>query len=420
MSGFISALLAKEKTAIRTTLAKLEQASGENSIDSRLISEIVIKSKAKIKQLGLDADDTTPEELYSSLNNLAQLHDSFLAKALGGIDPSDTSEMLPKITKFTNNIAKTKTVWGIKHAVAKRQIKLLPPKLLMKKLGYRSIDSMLKRENIDDLFAGIRVVESNEYIGKFFNSFTKLRPSDFESRKMSVRQLSHKKWQKITGEYVNRTRSNLVELKEMGSVIVLSIPVEKLKGTTITVLPLILHELNDIHLYSSFFKYEQVQHDFGQIFSNALQNKPISNVNMAGLDLSWNIVRDHFGKLAKTGLSDIFEPHIQNDDLEKQSVEESLYKLEPALHFWYQNDSLGLPYSNGVVSFNLMDVATNLVNNLSFGLNSTKYLAGSLWDELLTRYLNEEPLHDQVLQQLDNQNVEDEFSDKGISGAAFA
>jgi hypothetical protein len=368
----------------------------------------------------LDADDTTPEELYTALLNLAQLHDGFLAKSLGGVDPSNLSDMMPRITKFTNSIAKTKTVWAIKHAVAKRLIKTTPPKNLMKRLGYRSIDSMLKRENVDDLFAGIRVVETKEYITKFFSSFTNLRPSDFESRKLLVRQLTQKKWQKATESYVSRTKNNLVELRELGSVVVIPIPVEKINGMTITLLPLILHKINDIHVYSSYFKFEQVQHNFGDILSQALLDKPVSNANMAGLDLSWNVISEHFGKLAKDGLTDIFEPHIQADDLEKRSVEESLYKLEPALHFWYGNECLGLPYSNGVVSFNVMDVATNLINKIDFGRNSTKYLGESLWNEILKRYLGEEPLHDQVLQQLDTQNIDDEFSEQGVSGAAFA
>lgn len=419
MSRFISALLAKEKATIKTTLAKLEEASGEISIDSKLISEIVINSNAKIKQLGLDIKDTTPEELYISLNNLAKLHDGFLAKALGGNDASDIADMLPRITKFANSVASTKTIWGLKHAVAKRQVKLLPPKTLMKKLGYRSVDSMLKRENIDNLFAGIRVVESEEYQVRFFNNFARLKPSDFESRKISVRQLSGK-WSKITDEYVKSNRSNLIELRELGSVIVMSIPLQNLKGTTITVLPLILHQVNDIQVYSSFFKYEQVQNDFGKILVKAMQGKPISNVSMAGLDLSWNVVRDHFGKLAKTGISDVFEPHVQTADLDTVSVEESLYKLEPALHYWSGNDCLGIPYQKGVVSFNLMDVSTNLINNLTLDRNSTEYLAKSLWDELLTRYLNEEPLHDQVLQQLDSQDAASEFGEQDISGAAFA
>lgn len=420
MSRFISDLLAKEKAAIRTTLERLELASGEKSNDARLISEIVVQSKAKIKQLGLDSEDTTPAELYSSLINLAELHDVFLTKALGGNESSEVSEMLTKITKFANSVAKTKTAWAIKHAVAKRQLKELPPKALMKTLGYRSIDSMLKRENIDDLFAGIRVIESIEYINKFLGSFKKLSPSDFESRKMEVRQLNQKKWQKATKHYVSKTKNNIIGLKELGSVVVLPLPIDKLKGLTIALLPLVLYKLNDVHMYSSYFKFEQVQHDFGDIFSKSLLDKPQSNANMAGLDLSWNIIRDHFGKLAKSGMTDIFEPHIQIDDLEKQIVEESLYKLEPALHFWFGNEILGLPYKEGVISFNLLDVATNYINRLDFGNNCTKYLSESLWNELMKRYLSEEPLQDQVLQQLDSQSMEDEFDGQSISGTAFA
>lgn len=420
MSRFISTLLAKEKTSIRSTLARLESASGENSNDSRLTSEIIVKSKLKIKQLGLDPDDTTAEELFSSLNNLVELHDGFLAKALGINQPDDVGSALVKITKFANSTAKTKTVWAIKHAVAKRQLKSIPPRILMKKLGYRSIDSMIKRESIDDLFAGIRIAEAAEYIEKFYSSFKKLSPSDFESRKLVVRQLAHKKWINASGDYIAKSKNNVIELKELGAVVIMPLPVQKLKGVTIMLLPLILHLLNEIHLYSSYFKFAQVQHDFGEILSSSLLGQPISGITMAGQDLNWQVIRDHFGQLTKRGMSDVFEPHIQLDDLEKNSVEESLYHLEPALHFWFGNDCLGLPYAKGSVSFNIMDAATNYVNGLSFGQNSTKYLQQSLWDELLKRYLSEESMQDQVLQQLDSQAAGDEFEEPAISGAVFA
>jgi len=420
MSRFISALLAKEKDSIKSTIAKLEFATGEPFVDSKLTSEIIVNSKLKLKQLGLDSDDTTPEELTNTLNNLAELHDGFLAKALGGSDASDLSEMLPKITKYSNDIARTKPVWGIKHAVAKRLVKSMPPKNLMKKLGYRSIDSMTKRETIEDLFAGIRVVESPEFNIKFTNSFKKLHPSDFETRKMSVSYASNKKWVKASTEYVIRSKNNVIDIKELGSVVVMPLPITKLKGATIMILPLILHKLNEVHIYSSYFKYEQVQHDFGSILASALLNKTISNISMAGLDINWKVVVEYFGKLASSGLGNVFEPHIQTYDLEKNSIEEYLYRLEPALHFWFGNDCLGIPYAKGCVSFNLMDVATNFVNKLKYGDNSTKYLNESLWDELLKRYLSEEPLQEQVLQQIDNQLVGEEFSQPNIAGTVFA
>jgi hypothetical protein len=120
---------------------------------------------------------------------------------------------------------------------------------------------------------------------------------------MLVRQLN-KKWDSITKDYVLESRDNLVELKELGSIVVLAMPIPKLSGVSIMLVPLILHKLNNIHVFSSFIKYEQVQHDFGKILSDTLQDKPLTNVNMAGLDISWNIVRDHFGKLEDSGLTD--------------------------------------------------------------------------------------------------------------------
>jgi hypothetical protein len=66
-----------------------------------------------------------------------------------------------------------------------------------------------------------------------------------------------------------------------------------------------------------------------------------------------------------------------------------------------------------------LDVATNLVNNLDYSQSSTFYLSESLWDELLTRYLDQEPLHDQVLQQLDSQDSSNEFGEQ-VSGLGIA
>ena len=53
MSRFISALLEKEKNSVRSTLEKLESATGEKYIDSHLTSEIIVNSKRKLKELGL-------------------------------------------------------------------------------------------------------------------------------------------------------------------------------------------------------------------------------------------------------------------------------------------------------------------------------------------------------------------------------
>ena len=415
MSGFISTLLAKEKTSIRSILDKLELASGEKAIDARFISEIIVQSKLKIRQLGLDPSDTSAEELHEALINLVSLHDKFLNKAIGANLYSNTDEIISDIVKFTKVNFKNKQIWGIKHSVSKRILKKMPPKVLMKNLGYRSIDSMLKIESIDDLFAGIRIAESKEYLSKFFDSYKNLKPNDFESRNIIIKHLNNDKWKKISSLYVDANKNNLICIKEMGSIIILPLSVAKLKGITILLLPLLLHNINELHIYSSYFKFEQVKHNFGEILSKSIKNTLNTNINMVGLELNWKIIRDHFGKLTINGDTDVFMPHIQTDDLEKNSVEEALFKIEPALHFWYGNDCLGVPYPKGTVSFNIMDIAFDYVNSLDFINSSTSYLKNSIWDEILKRYLSEGPLQEQVLQQIDSQSFIDEYEQQDIS-----
>lgn len=164
MSGYLASLLAHEKQTLKSTIERLESASGQNAVDASFTSELIVKSRLKIKALGLDPKDTTPDELHQALLNLAGLHDQFLAKVIGCSDAGDSSAILPKIAKFAMSVAKRKSVWAIKHSVAKRLIKQNAPLNLMKQLGYRSIDSMIKREDISNLYAGAYAVEDSDWV----------------------------------------------------------------------------------------------------------------------------------------------------------------------------------------------------------------------------------------------------------------
>lgn len=420
MSRFISTLLAKEKAVLESTLERLEEASGYADVDVRLTSEIVIESKKKMKQLGLDPADTTAPELYNALLNLTALHDSFLAKKLGVKDSSDASEVLGKVGEVTSKIANKRTIWSLKHSVAKRLLKESPPKQLMKQLGYRSVESMLKRESVDELIAGVKISENEDWLKAFYNSFSKVTPSDFESRKMIVKHPSGKKWSNLSRDYVNSHKSNVVDLKELGSVVILPLTVEKLGGITIAALTKVLYSLNELKLYSGYLKFVQVQHDFGQLVSDSLVDEPISHANLAGQDLNWRVLQNHLSQISTDNTSDVFEPHLQVEDLVLEAVEETLYKLEPALHFWFGTGSLGLPYDGYSVSFNIIDMATNYINHLSLEKSSTFYLQESLWGEILRRYLLEEPMQDQVALQLDNLLSDDDYTNEKIGGVALA
>jgi hypothetical protein len=417
MTRVLSELLAAEEPLFGMAIKQLEQASGNNSVDVRLTAEIIGKVHMKMRSLGLDPADTTGLELYRALFNLVKKHDTFLAERIGGEDPEDVQKMLPRIKEVVEALDVPKTAWLLKYSVAKRLLKAMPPKHVMKHLGYRSIDSMLKREPIGELFGAMRFLESSHWLDKFVNSYKTLTPNDFEVRKIEIINLDPNKWGDSTGNFVGEKRHNITHLKEMGVVLMLPMPVKRMPGITITALPLLLHYINEIRLYSSFFKMQQVRSDFAKVVVDTLIADPGKHAALGNQHVHWRVIHRYFGSQAEgNNHPDIFEPHVEPGDLTWRKTEETLYRLEPALHFWHDIDYVGVEFDGRPVSFNLMDVAVSYVNNLPYGQQAVHHFRDSLWNEIFMRYLGEKTLEKQVLKQLDNEMIEPEILAIGLKG----
>lgn len=391
---------------------QLEQASGQPNLDVKLYSEIIRKGHQKTREVGLDPKDTTGEELYLALIELVKKHDAFLAKRLGADDPADVHDVLPRIRSFVRKLDMPKSVWAIKPAAAKRLVKLTPPKRVMKQLGYRSVDSMLKRESIAELFVAMRFVETEEWLQAFTKKYKHLSPSDFETRDIQFINLEGQRWGTASESFARRQHHNLTHMKEMGVIAILPMPVNRMPGITIAVLPLLLHYVNEIRLYSSYFKMQQVSPDFGETIVKTLIYDPRNHATVAGHDVHWRAVHRHFGRLDTKDHPEIFEPHVYPEDLHWRKAEEILYRIEPALHFWYEMDYVAVKTKDSIVSFNLMDAAVNYVNGLPYGRHVIGHFRTSLWNELFTRYIGEPALEYQVIKQLSPETPETNLEEK--------
>jgi len=411
-------LLGADEPFFSIALKQLEQASGHESIDVRLSAEIIGKVRQKTRELGLDPKDTTTEELYQALVGLAKKHDTFLAKRIGAKDAGDVHDILPRMKTFMEQLDIPKSVWVLKASVAKRLLKATPPKRVMKQLGYRSIDSMLKREPIGELYGSLRFAETPDWLERFAQKYQKLSPSDFEVRDIEFIQLDPKKWGSSTNAFVTKNRHNLTHLKEMGVILILPLPVRRMPGITITVLPLLLHYVNEIRLYSAFFKLQQVQQNFGKILAETIIQDPGEHASMAGNKLHWRIIGRHFGLVPKEQHPEIFEPHVQPEDLAWHKSEEVLYHIEPALHFWHGMDFVALQDgTQPPVSFNLVDVAVSYVNRLRYGQQSAYHFRQSLTNEVYSRYMSQRALEVQILKQLDNRLPVTDFTALHFDGS---
>ncbi len=409
MSRMLSELLGVHEPTLARSIQDLERASWLQSVDVRLTAEIVTKVHGKTRALGLDPRDTNGRELYYALQDMVRLHDDFLVRLIGGSDAGDVEDLLPRIVHIAQRVRIPRQVWVIKHSVGKRLLRVHPPRRLMKSLGYRSLDSLLKREPIDVVFAAMRFLETPQWQRQFVQQYNRLQPSDFELRNVEVINLQGKKWEQAATDFIRSQHHNITHSKEMGSIIVLPLPVRRLPGITITVLPLLLHYINEIRLYSALFKLQQVKPNFGAIISETILHDPGNHVKVAGQGVHWRVVQQHFGKLSRLEQPELFEPHVQPEDLEWRSAEDILFHMEPALQFWQGMDFAGVVLDGRRISFNLMDVATNFINQLPFEQQVSYHLQRSLWNELHRRYISQPTLETHILRQLEQELVDSEM-----------
>lgn len=405
MSRVLSELLEAKEPWFSQSIRDLETASRHPNLDIRMTAEIGQAVQQKMRELGLDPHNTNGWELYQSLQDLVAIHDSFLTKALGVKDSSDVSEVVPALIPVIKKLPVSKSCWAIKHSVVKRLLKEQQPKKTMKALGYRSIDSMLKREPAEQVLAAARIVEAPQWQKRFTKAYSNLQPIDFEIRSMEVVRPSNKHWQSLGKRYAAMHHHTVLQLRELGTLVVLPMNGVRLRGAALTLLSIMLQQLNELRVYSTFFKMQQVKPQFGEIISSVLLKGAPGYAELAGQQLHWRVLHRYMGRQSGQSLASIFEPHVQIEDLEWRGAEAVLYRIEPALKFWEGMDGVGVIRDGKPISFNLLDNALNYCNGLQYGRQRAKHMQANLWDELYIRYLEEESISQKLSEQLEGSTV---------------
>lgn len=401
MSKIISDLLYAEEPLFTISLRQLEERSGNPSVDVRLTAEIIGKVRMKTQELGLDPDDTTGKELYEALVAKIAEHNDHLRDAIGGTEKDTVSELIPKIKAAADAVDVPRDCWVLKKSVAKRFLKETPPPNMMDLLGYKSIDSMIKNENIMELFGALRFSEGGDWLNEFNDKYKTLTPSDFESRQVEV-VIMPERWADMCEGFIHKKKHNITHSKEMGVIIMLPVKLDHLDGITLWATSLLFHYINEVRLYSSFFKMQQVKSDFGDIFVNTLLADPSDAAVMAGNKVHWRVIQRYFGKLENEVHPEVFQPHVQPEDLHWRHAENILYQIAPELEFWKDLDFVAVMEGKRPLTFNMMDVAASYTNKTPFAKREIYHFQEALWNEVFIRYMGQDVLEDQILKQLDN------------------
>lgn len=406
MTRVLSELLGENVLTFRQGLSRLESASGHASTDIRLTAEVERATRLKLRELGLDPKDTTGTELYAALQQRVRSDDERLEASLR-TRFGEADAMHINISKVLSELPVAKSCFALKIPVGKQLLKKLPPKQTMKALGYRSFDSMVRREQLLAIEAAAWVLESASWHKAMIDSYRKLDGSDFEIRPVALVAPNTKHWQDVATQIIAQKKHTVIGLKEFGAVVLLPFPAEKPPAATFATLLMALHEINEVRSSGTFLKLYQVRPDFGTVVQGVVADEPALKADLFDGPLPWQIVQRYYARFADRFREDLFEPHIQKEDLTWHSVEKALSYIEPSLEFWHHTSMLGLIDWRQPVSLNVIDAALNFCNQLPYEQRIVHYFRRSLWSELVIRYLKHENLEETVLHSLESQLVDE-------------
>lgn len=196
MSRAVSALLDQPESVIKKAVNILERKNGYPSHDVRHLAQNIQAVRNKIADLGLDANDTTAQELYYALLIKFQNDSRNFDKNHNPVSQSQ-DQRVEHAAKLIAKTAKMPEVWSLKSSSVKNLLKSQLPKKIMKHLGYRSVDSMLKRQNLAEIHLMLAHFESNTWNRAYCKKISSLDSSNFELVPLKIVCLSSAKWGKV-------------------------------------------------------------------------------------------------------------------------------------------------------------------------------------------------------------------------------
>lgn len=409
MAKFLSDLLDAEEPIFTQAVRQLEEISGKTGADAKLIGDITAMAHDNLRTLGLNPAASTGEEVYYGLISRVEQDIKRLVRIIGAEESrsEDVRYLVPFMVDAANRANFNRRVFVLRRDRAKDLLRQMPPKQLMEKLGYDDIEKMFEHEDFDEIYTALRFSEGPEWLTEYNELFKQVTPEDYEERDLRIVVMDHNKYVDLAAHFVQKKLHNVTHTKEMGIIVVVPMHTRKMRGLVLKTLPLLFHYMNEVKLYSTFFKLKSKKPNFGKTVVDTLIADPGMGSQMVGKNIHWRVVQRYLAKHKED--SDIskvaFEPHVQPEDLHWRRAEELLFELDPELEFWKDRDYVALNYDGFPVAFNLFDVSFAYSNKASYEDRYAYHFRESLWNEIFIRYMGFKNLANQVLEQLDNEQI---------------
>jgi len=408
MRAHLSELLEAEEPLFTTAVEQLAEVSGDAGITDRLVQEIDQVVDDKARQLGLDPATMAGKDLYRALIDRVSADNERVTRLIGGNDSTDVKQLVPLMIDAANKVEFDRKVFVVKHDTVKQFLRQMPPKRLLERLGYDNVDDMFANEDFDEIYTALRFSEGGEWLNEYNELFKTVTADDYEEREIRILAMDHDKYVDLAEKFTQKKLHNVTHTKELGTIVVVPLRQDYSKGLTLKSLPLLLHYLNEVKLYSNFFRSKADLPNFGEIVVNTLIADPGQGSQVIDGRVHWRVIQRYFGKLKAESPVEAYEPHVHPEDLHWRRAEDLLYKIDPEMGFWRDLDWIGRMYEDRPVVLNFIDIALSYSNDIGYDERYVYHMRESLWNELFSRHLGLDYLESQILEQLDNDMINPE------------
>lgn len=408
----LARILRVDEALLESTVGTMEKITLKKGV----IDDIVMENERTIKEalLSLGKENASAQDITKALEDSLAHDDAALFTILGQPDLWNPEQSAVMVQKAYDAVGGKAMGLFLKHEKAREMLMQTPPPSIIRGFGYQSVDELLQKERLEEIFAALRFIETREWMNEVFvKHYETLTPQDFEERPLELIVLQHK-WLALAEKFVEKKYHNVSHLKELGVIFVIPIKLDTV-GETIRLFSLLLHYLHEVPFYAKLIKqYAQDQASFAAKLMSLIRGD-VGDMIPETSDhfVRWLIVQRY---LAKDDPQDkrLFLPRVNPEAIHWRKAQKALVSFAHAypelkLTMFGNLDCIGNFFPSKdqgemLVSFDLVDNVMGLVKR-----EDTKYLyhqQEALWNRIFAGFMGEEQMEQLILEHLDEGFIE--------------
>ena len=384
MTRILREIIGGKEPTFSARIQQLEATTGKRTIDIELTAEMLVQLSVATKKLQLDPLDTTPEELYAAVIQKAKEHDDLLRTSF--------HQDILSLIRVINHHSGTVAVPVIKQSTLRTIIGEVAPKKVMACLGYRSVASLLKRADINQVLIGAFMHESVTWHRAFSKKLKQCSMSDITLEKPKVILVDRLLLKNVKQPHV------IPYVQFAGIVGIAGSNVQNPFGW-LEIAARSADGLFHIHQRGVYLKLHRFQPYIVKRIVELTYVAPLSVVKLASVRIPWTSI---YGYISKNIDDMIFadESAVEKGDFLWAGPVELLKSIHQQMDFWRITRIVAKPTETKPVSLNISDIAFNALHGVSYQQRSHSHVSRQTLDELLSRYFTHFSSKDDALKSI--------------------